>query len=333
LLPPLTSTLGFDSMTNSTERLPMYISHSSLGLLSSCARKFEFNKVILAEDEVRLMDRGVAADAGTAIHIGYQSYLRDRDVDKAVWNLMCAYPLDICYDNMDPRSLEACVNTLLAAIDSKLMQEWELIQIKCLDGVTRDAVEVPFEIVLDGITLPDGRGISFIGYIDAILWSRFSDVYNTWDIKTHRHSMRDQTAKFKFSGQQIPYGIILEYILGKRITQFEVTYLNMFVDVLEPDISVYPFIKTREEIEDWIVNVLLEVKRLWHFMKTEHFPRTQHGCLAFNYPCKFLDVCDVRERDKVKRLLFLEQGDNMKPAGKFTPWIRAKLEVPEALRP
>src|SRR3546814_8730741 len=82
------------------------------------------------------------------------------------------------------------------------MEEWELLKIKKPDGEVVPAIEVPFELVLKGITLPDGRGISIIGYIDAAMRNLVTDLHRTLDIKTNRSFLRDASPKYQFDNQQ-----------------------------------------------------------------------------------------------------------------------------------
>src|SRR3546814_19249569 len=109
------------------------------------------------------------------------------------------------------------------------MEEWELLKIKKPDGEVVPAIEVPFELVLKGITLPDGRGISIIGYIDAAMRSLVTVLHRTLDIKTNRSFLRNASPKYQFDHQQTPSCIALSHVNGIPIDEFEFLYLHCFV--------------------------------------------------------------------------------------------------------
>ncbi len=300
------------------------VSYSSLNLLDSCARKFEFNK--LFPRRARDYDT-FAADVGTALHKGYQTYLMTRDESKAVWAMMQAYPYEAEWNQeKDDRSLQAAVVTLEEMIVSEDMKEWEVAEIKKPDGIVVPAIEVPFELRLKGITLPDGRGIAFTGFIDAFLRNLMADdLFRSMDIKTHRRTTRDATAKYKFDSQQVPYGIVLEHIQNRAIDQFEVMYLDTFVDLAEPRVESYEYMKSPDDIQEWLLNTVMKCQRIQRFMEMKYFPRTDGGCMSFFKPCFFLDICESRNNKMIEAWLL--EGEAPEHRIDDTPWVVAEIEV------
>src|SRR5690606_31643103 len=190
----------------------LQISYSSSGAFDSCNRKFEFRKLYPRPSRG---DGGLAADVGRALHQGFRNYLVSQSAEQPYWALMEHYPYELeSYAIDDKRSLEAAISTLESMMAYGSMDEWELLQIKKPDGEVVPAIEVPFELVLKGITLPDGRGISIIGYIDAAMRNLVTDLHRTMDIKTHRSTIRDATPKYQFDNQQTPYGIAISHVTG-----------------------------------------------------------------------------------------------------------------------
>lgn len=300
------------------------ISYSSLGVASTCLRKFELNK--LYQHPARKFE-SIAMSAGTALHAGYQNYLVHRDLDKALWELSLVYPHIHCWDEFDDRSWEACMATLVAMIEFGNHSEWDIAYIKNDLGEEVPAIEVPFEIELRGLTLADGRGISYVGFIDAIMERFRGKHYRTMDIKTHRSYMKDRTANFIFDTQQIPYGIVLEHALGKPIEEFEVDYLDCFLDILAPRVVPHTYKKTQESVSEWLISTMRQVDTITHFHKLGMFPRADHGCTFYNKPCKFLDICQVRNREDMQKLLLLDG-----PAAEeqeWKPWIKCFIDVTE----
>lgn len=318
--------------TEPTEYLE--ISYSSLNLADSCLRKFEFNKMF--PRRARDSD-AFAGDVGTALHHGYQDYLVSQDRDSAQWALMKDYPYTAEFNQRgDDRSLEACIATLDEMIDEAKMTEWELMTIRrpntpaeldagMTGGMIVPAIEVPFELRLKGIALADGRGVAFTGFMDAALRHLSHGSVRTMDIKTHRRTLEDATAKYKFDGQQIPYGIVLEHITGNPIEQFEVLYLDCFVDLIQPRVHLYEFVKDSTDLQEWLINTVLRVQRIQTAVQMDYFPRTDGGCMNWNRPCYFLDVCTIRDKDAIEDWLLM--GEAPEQRKRTQPWIIAEIDV------
>jgi hypothetical protein len=299
------------------------VSYSSLNLADSCLRKFEFNK--LYPRRARDPD-AFAADVGTALHHGYQDYLVHQNEESAMWALMRDYPyLQEWNQTRDDRSLEAAMATLDEMMHEAKMTEWEWMTIKRPDGEIVPAVEVPFELRLKGLDLPDGRGVAFTGFMDAALRHLGHGGVRTMDIKTHRRTLEDATSKYRFDSQQVPYGICLEHIQGHRIDEFEVLYLDCFVDLVNPRVHLYPFMKDSVDLQEWLINTVLRVQRIQRAMEMDYFPRTDGGCLNWNRPCYFLEVCQTREREAVLDWLLMGEEPEQRPLE--TPWIVAEIDV------
>ena len=308
-------------MTKPTEYLE--VSYSSLNLLDSCMRKFEFNK--LYPRRPRDPDQ-FAADVGTCLHRGYQDFLANQDEDRAIWEMMQSYPyLSEFSQRDDYRSLEACISTLIEMCHEADMTEWEVMTIRKPDGEIVPAVEVPFELRLNGITLSDGRGIAFTGFMDAAMRHKGHGKVRTLDVKTHRRQMEDATAKYRFDSQQVPYGICLEHIQGNTVEEFEVLYLDCFVDLVNPRINLYPFLKDSTDLQEWLINTVLSAQRIQRAMEMDYFPRTNGGCMNWNRPCYFLDVCQTRDRAAVEDWLLM--GEAPEQRVKEAPWIVAEIDV------
>lgn len=299
------------------------VSYSSLNTFDSCSRKFEFNK--LYPRRARDYDM-FAADVGKSLHAGYQDFLVNQDKDRAEWAMMREYPFALEYQQQkDDRSFEAALSTLLEMIDSAAIYDYEVAQIVNPAGLIVPAIEVPFEIRFKGITLPDGRGIAFTGFIDAIMRNVVNGLFQTLDIKTHRRYLQDATAKYKFDQQQIPYGIVVDHIAGQTQDSFNILYLDCFVDLLEPRVQKYPYTKYREDLEDWLLGVVFKLQSIQRYMEMDHFPRTASGCLFYNKPCYFLDVCETRSREDV--LAWLLMGEEPAPESIQVPWIVKEIDV------
>ena len=308
-----------------TDQPNLRVSYSSLGTFASCARKFEFDKLYPKRE------RGgdwYAADVGKALHAGFQHWLTHGDQDQAIWEFMLAFPYESeCLQTNDYRGFDASLATLEAMFAETKMTEYDLAKIKKPDGTIVPAVEVPFEIRFKGVTLPDGRGVSFIGFIDAVMQHQVTGLFRTMDIKTSRMSVKDATAKYKFDTQQIPYGIVVDHVAQGAVDAFEVLYLDSYIDLLEPRVTLYPFMKSRLDVNEWCINKMIQIESLQKFMAADYFPRTDNGCMFYNSPCRHMEPCMSRDRESLVEWFLLgeppaEDRDNL-----FEPWIIADIEV------
>jgi len=317
----------------STDRW-LRVSYSSMNVFDSCRRKFEFQKLY----PQRQSDHdNYAADVGTAIHHGYQTFLVTGSRDKGVWAFLKDFPYEGEFmQEKDDRSCEAALSTLEAMFDSTDMSEWELATIRrpntteeiaagLSGGIEVPAVEVPFELRFRGLTLPNGMGVAFTGFLDALMFNALTGEYRTLDIKTHRRYARDATAKYKFDSQQTPYGIIVEHLQGHPIEGFEVLYLDCFVDVAEPRVELYAFEKDKQDIQEWLTRRVLQIQELQRYMEMDFFPRTDSGCMSWNKPCYFLDVCESRHRDSIEAWLLAGEEPYVRTYEQ--PWVVAELDL------
>ena len=304
------------------------VSYSSLGTDEGCHRKFEFQK--LYPQRERMFD-SYAADIGTAMHRGFQAYLVNKDEEKALWELCRAFPIEAEFmQSNDYRSLEACVSTLTEMMDSTAFGEYELAEIIHPEtGLAVPAIEVPFEIQFGkegGLSLPDGRGFAFVGYMDAILRHKNTGHFRTMDIKTHRRNTKDATANYMFNAQQIPYGIMIEQILGEQgsVDSFDVLYLDTYVDLIEPRVEEYVFVKDKDDVQEWLTNTVMQLQNIARFAEMDYFPRTGSGCTSWMKPCHWLDMCGSRNREAIEK--FIMMGEDEAVPRYEVPWITAIIE-------
>lgn len=302
------------------------LSYSSLNTLAGCAHRYDLNKGYTHPASKFLY---LPPEAGHTMHLGYQDWLIHHDTERALLKIGIRYPHKLEWDSLANWSWEACMATFEAMIECDTINEYMLANIKCLDGVVRPAVEVPFELIFDGVLLPNGQEVSFIGYIDAIMLHKITKQYFTLDIKTHRATNSNREGVYKHDTQQIPYGIVIEHMLGKKIDFFNVMYLDCFVDVLEPKIQVYEYTKSAKSIENWLLSKILQIRTIQTYMQLDYWPRKDGGCMFFNKPCRYLDLCVSDNRELIQSLLIM--NEEPAPPRKFEPWIVGTLEIPEGV--
>lgn len=302
------------------------VSHSSIRTFRSCARKLEFKKF----HPTMSKDESLDGEVGHALHTGYQHYLINKNRDAAIFAMLQRYPVHLNSNPSNPKSVEACYPTLNAMIDSGAFLEYEIAEIKCLDGELRKAIEVPFQIDITGFNLGDTSKAEFIpviyvGYIDAILYDKILNEYLVIDIKTTRWNLVDMTPVYHFDEQCIPYAIVLERILGRSLDNLTVKYISVYIDIEKPKITPYEFKKTRIDIEDWARGLLVDLQMIKMYYQMGWFKRNPSACVAFNKVCPHFDLCNQRDHTAIARHLTLDQTPYVEE--EIIPWIKLDLEL------
>jgi hypothetical protein len=246
--------------------------------------------------------------------------------------MMLSYPFiaEQTNENTHYRSLEATYATLMQMLRSPVVGRYELIQIK-VNGENRPAVEVPYVIEFENAPLP--FPVYHVGLIDVIFYDRVEKRYIVVDIKTHRDNQTDLSLRYKFDEQTIPYGLILEHILGHPIADFTVGYLSCYVDLLNPTVRFYDFIKSQEDIRDWYIGQCNDIKQIGSYERNRWFPRVTNGstCMAFRRKCGFNEVCNFRDPAALARMFAdNEPRDTLFHDGK-EPWVSVKIPYEEVV--
>ena len=303
-------------------------SHSSSRTVKSCWRRFEFKKII----GVEARETGVEAVVGQALHAGFQHWLKTGDREASIHEMALNYPFDLTTNENYDRSVYAAYATLEALIDYPVLQEYEIARIKVKNekGIEeeRAAIEVPFEFTIENFSLSDKSPVtvSYIGKIDAVLYNKLTDEYAVVDIKTHRKNMNDLSPIYAFDEQCIPYSLVIERLLGRELQTITVRYLSCYVDLLDPRVVLYPFTKTKEDIQDWGLSLAIELQQMKTFYTMGWFPRNPNSCVSFNSKCPFFDLCAERDADTIRRI-----AGNEEPAEKVDhfgkPWVSMPLNL------
>lgn len=307
----------------------LVLSHSTSSSYRSCARKLEFRK-FYGEEKQELDEFGnpvdnYAADCGKALHEGYQDFLVHQNQERATLAFMMKFPVMAeAFQETSYRSMEACYATLLAMFNHEVSSRYELVQIKLKDGSIKPAVEVPY--VIEFVDSPMAIPVYHVGLIDCILFDKVGQRYIVVDIKTHRDNTTDLSLRYEFDEQTVPYGIILEHILGHQIADFTVAYLSCYIDLLEPKIRLYDFIKTQDHVRDWLIGQCLDIKNIDFYMRNQWFPRAINGqtCMAFRKRCAHADICGYREPKVLGMMIKGEPRESLFHDGK-EPWITVKI--------
>lgn len=308
----------------------VFQSHSMSGLLDSCARKWEFRNLY----QHASFEEGFAAEVGKAMHASFQDWMLNRDEEHAIWILMETYPWHLAIlQKRNTRSCEVCYATLMKLIHMVRFDEYELVQIKCMDGETRPGIEVPFRINITDFSLSDTKHIPayYRGQVDFILYSRRENNYVVVDLKSTIYDLADYSPMYAYSDQCLPYGLVLERLLGHDLSGgFAVQYIVAKLDLEDPKVLIYTFQKDRADIEDWARGLMVRLNLLKFYANMGWFPRNSHACISFKSKCRYFEPCQSRKHKMVQAHLLNGNTAVVNPYDNFTPWVELNLKLEAA---
>ncbi len=310
-------------------RAPFQLSNSMRDVLHSCDRKFEFSKFYQNQERGRGW-QDLAAECGHALHAGMEDFFVHRLPEQAVWKMMLRYPWDLLSDSGKERSAEACLATLDSMMQQVELAHLEIAQIKCLDGETRAAIEVPFEIELMGFNLNDSTTdvwpVVFVGTIDAIFWDTQLQQYVVFDIKTTTRK-GDLSIIYTHANQTPGYGIVIEHLVKEKVLGFEVRYFVGRIDLENPVVNILSFVKHESDIQDWLRGLLVDLNRIKMFHNMNWWPRRGgEACMSWNRPCRFFDICASRDARVIQHML-CGPGEVARVDEYAKPWVRVSMEI------
>lgn len=292
------------------------LSHSTLQAYHSCPRKLEFAKLF----KYNLYTRGIAGDAGIALHKAVGVYLQTKNKEKAIFTLMLAYPIDLCSNPLWKWSLEATYAGLLKLITYlNLHTELELATIE-----NKQAVEIPFLInIHHGIK--DLMPVVYRGFIDFIFYDRMQNSYKIVDLKGTTYDIKDIYTKWRWDSQCLPYALVLKRALNQNVKELDVEYLVAKVHLLESSVISLEYYKSTEDIQEWTQDLIVDLTTIKTCIQTQWFPRRSSSCLNFGRTCQFYDLCESRNLKTIKLMLSSKQVKQTEL--KFKPALTLDLKI------
>lgn len=300
------------------------ISASSLSTFQSCPRKFAFRKLMRQR---RVSTDGFHSAVGTAMHEALQHLMVNRDLEAALWVLICCYPWDIEHTakNKD-KSIEACISTLEAYVHSPEYQH-EVMMID-VQGEMRPAIEVPILIRFHNVKFADVvRDVVYQGYVDAIMLNECGVPY-VKDWKTNRNGSKDMTMNYIHDEQCMPYGLVLQLALGEDLEEFTVVYEDVHIDVGLPIIKPYEFVKTLGDVQAWLTDLSIEFMRMSLYAAQRSFPRRGKSCYSFYRACEFAVPCGLSDIDQMQH--YMLQGlldEDVTEDHVLDPWFEFSFDM------
>lgn len=274
-------------------------SHSIDGTFESCARRFEFRHVIGMVPDVD--ETGFAAEAGTAMHEALQQWARSGSETEAYLTLCRWWPWKMEQERArkDARNFDQATLLLDALIHDSFWDEWEVARLP--DGT--HAIELPFRInhtSLGSFIHPRTKRKTFLatqGKIDFIVRHKKTGRLMVLDLKTTTYDESVHEAAFRFSGQAGQYGMVLSAAVGHdfHVHGLEVCYLLAEFGPLGPAVRPFQYVLSPEEVEDSIQTKVSRLNRMMYMARSGFWDRRTHGCVFYNTPCGYLDVCHRRD--------------------------------------
>lgn len=287
------------------DRRPLRLSHSTLGLLNSCERKFQLLKLkdiqSTIEDREIVFDskyNNVNLDYGTAFGLGIQEFIITGDIEQAIWKSMLAYNYA---DERANKNAIGIVAALLAFKDQWNADEWEIAVYN-----DKPAAELSFKIILDQKTQD-----YYCGYIDLVLINK---VYNTVvvvEIKTTGSKLPDIRPLYQNSGQGLGYSLVLTPILKEhgQVGTWQVLYLvnQLKNQNILPTIHLLPFEKSTKDRLEWLLDLKMDHERIMRNLEIDHWPKRGNSCLAFNRACPLFGICGLEAIDSKEAMIPKEE--------------------------
>jgi len=299
------------------------LSTSQLNMLETCPRKYWISN-ILDWPEYSDKSPSLAAMSGTAIHEYIQALYAGKSRDEAMFAVFKIWDFsveDVANEyNKNNRGFAATIITAEAAANELNISP---VNLASVDG--KPAIEVVFAIKFEH---KDWKAdYAYISRIDLIEFDSFTHRYTVADIKTHRSTIQDRTPQYKYNQQLIPYGIILQSLLGKDTSAFTVKYIDIYTDTVEPKVNTYSFPKTKADIDAWYQRILRVIRDTEDYLTTGIWPRTGIGCINYNRPCRlFKDYCGIEDAQTLQD--FILQGKE--PAERKEvdePWVEVTIKI------
>lgn len=313
------------------------LSHSTLQTLESCPRKFEFSKLFQNPKH----EDSLATGFGTALHRGFQDWLINHDYNHAVYQMMLAYPWELGESPMKDRSAEGALALLDEMIKQFPEERYELAYIEDADGNKLPCVEVPFKLIFDEMPslsmtsrTVEGSACKFIplfyvGYMDLVLYDKVENKFIVIDIKTTSDRLEDLSPKYKFSDQTVPYGLVLNKLMGLLLDELEVGYYTARPSLMDPKVELYRFYKSGDDLADWAKGMASSLNNLAYWFKNCYFPRTRNGCSFFGRTCPYYNYC--QDRNIKRTQIQLAYDGEMSPALPFETWCEVHISLKEII--
>lgn len=264
------------------------LSYSTFNALHECERKFEWNKLKLAQNKntprVLFAESNIDFAFGRAVESGVHGVLLKKPDHEIFMDMFRAWDIPLWQEHH--KKVAKTFNDVTIAIMKfqylvgQLLSGWE---VAFFDG--KPAIE--FSMCIDL-----GTGFYYVGHADVILYNKNEERYRILEIKTTGAKYVHE-AMYQNSDQALGYSIMLDNIAkdAQKTATFEVFYLVFCV--AQNEWKVFPFTKSRILRAGWINTLLLDIQRINTHRNVRFWPKRGGSCFKYGKPCPHFNMCDL----------------------------------------
>lgn len=280
----LEDTVSWQEIYPTLARRPFRLSHSTLGTIHTCERKYQLLKLLNIQGQEIEHDsklNNVNLDYGSAFGVGIQTYIITNSLEQAIWEMVKSYNFAMESQTKNALSLVAGLQAFAAKWDAGI---WEVVHYK-----GKPAAELSFKIILDSETQD-----YYCGYVDLVLRNLISGEVIIVEIKTTGLKLEDIRPLYQNSGQALGYSVILGSIELERASWSVFYIVNQLKGSnILPKIHSISFTKTLKDRLSWLLDLKIDYERLMVLEEIDHWPMRGASCLHWNRPCNLLGICDL----------------------------------------
>ena len=269
------------------------LSYSRQLTLHLCPRKYE----ILAKTKANMFEDCVTFAYGSCVGRGIQSILEGKDLNRVIWDAICAYDYDI-FAELTSNEIDS-KKSIFWAIDGlqKLytlinspanpLADWEVACIATHNHEVKSAVELSFVVL-------GNDGYTYEGHIDIVLQHKQSKALAVLEIKTDGTQIIEP-AKYENSNQALGYSMIVEQIAKDQNipvpTTFQVFYF--VYGTRKQQYEVFTFTKPMSVRHRWILGLASDFKYIEPCETDSGYQMRGQSCFHFFKKCKALGRCTL----------------------------------------
>lgn len=257
-------------MTDLVHRL----SHTTIGIIQTCPRKYFLGKLCGQEQYEITKD----TDFGSAFGIGAQTYItmlaRGAYQQEAQEAALTKAILSYGWNEGGYKTFPNLVNGILSFIAEWPTDQWQL---------WNDATELSFRIAL-------GERSYYCGFIDAVLQDRYTGEIFVLELKTTGLNASNLAPYYGQSPQAIGYAAVL-HTLDIPVTLGRLYIVLQTLSARTTKIHLLPFQTSMEQVIDWAIGLHLQYEALKNYEAIDFWPKTGN-CMAYNRLCQFYGSCD-----------------------------------------
>lgn len=252
------------------------LSHSSVKLKNSCARKYQMYKLI-RHPNMYERESTIHTAFGSAVGAGVQSYLVDQDINKAYheafvnWDF---YLWEKLHGKFFSAALEA-INRAVPWVEKLLEDGYKVATIN-----DRPATEVAFKIII-----PDRA--QYVGFIDAVMIHEDTGKYLNLELKTMNRMFHPSA--FENSAQDLGYLAVTSIAGDAHMATWYPVCVAMASDLYWVTAK---FERTDKQLQEFLLSLQIELVHLELMETLGVYPKNGDACLAWGRVCPMYGECD-----------------------------------------